>query len=487
MRRVGCAEGATDGDLFHVVAPGGRRCMSMPVSEPVSGTELSDLSVVHDAPPTLVVRPRNPVPTPAAPAPVAHPLTGKRALVVGINYAPEPTGIAPYTTGMANHLAQYADDVTVLTGVPHYPHWSLAPEDRRMFRSRSSPGAGHPTIRRLRHYVPAKQTALTRGWYEASFCLNALSWRPTHRPDVVIAVTPSLGGAVAGAQLASRYGARLIVVVQDLMAKAASQSGISGGGRAANATASIERYALTRADRVAVVSEAFREQVHEYGVRSSRITVLPNWTHISPSPIDQRTARQQLGWPLDEFTVVHTGNIGLKQDLGNMVEAARLCRDVAGLRFVIVGEGNQRSAVEALGADLPNLTFVPPLSSDLYPASLAAADVLVVNERPGVGDMSLPSKLTSYLSAGRPVLAAVHSEGATARELRRTGGAARVVTPGDAGAFASAVTDFRRDEVLRLNMGAAGAAFAREHLSLHAAKTRLDELISVCLTEGVPV
>ena len=72
--------------------------------------------------------------TPAA-RPAPHPLAGKHALLVGINYAPEPTGIAPYTTGMAEHLAQHAGSVTVLTGIPHYPNWTVNPSNKWTFRS----------------------------------------------------------------------------------------------------------------------------------------------------------------------------------------------------------------------------------------------------------------------------------------------------------------------------------------------------------------
>ena len=60
-----------------------------------------------------------------------YPLAGKKVLLVGINYAPEPTGIAPYTTGLAKALARYADEVRVLTGRPHYPHWTVPALYRR--------------------------------------------------------------------------------------------------------------------------------------------------------------------------------------------------------------------------------------------------------------------------------------------------------------------------------------------------------------------
>ena len=46
-------------------------------------------------------------------------------LLVSINYSPEETGIGPYSTGLAEHLAGAGHDVTVVTGMPHYPAWEV--------------------------------------------------------------------------------------------------------------------------------------------------------------------------------------------------------------------------------------------------------------------------------------------------------------------------------------------------------------------------
>jgi glycosyltransferase involved in cell wall biosynthesis len=248
------------------------------------------------------------------------------------------------------------------------------------------------------------------------------------------------------------------------------------------ATAAVERYALRRADLVAVVSDAFREQVRAYGVPDERIRVLPNWTHIHASGLSPADARDALGWPRGPFTVVHTGNIGLKQDLGNLVEAARICAEQnSGVRFVIVGDGSQRAAIQAQARGLAGLEFVDPLDGVKYPQSLAAADLLVVNERPGVGDMSLPSKLTSYLTAGRAVIAAVGPDGATATELRRTGGAAHLVAPGDPAALAEGILGLRVRPGQCREMGLLGRVYAEANLGREAAASRLDALIEECL------
>jgi colanic acid biosynthesis glycosyl transferase WcaI len=416
--------------------------------------------------------------------PSVPPLADKHLLLVGINYAPESTGTAPYTTGMSEHLARHARSVTVLTGMPHYPNWKTHPEHRWVFRSTeevSLPDGSGLTLKRTRHYVPSRQSALTRAGFEASFLASAVTTRLRFAPDLVIAVTPGLSGAVAGARLARRNNSKLMVVVQELTARAASQTGIPGGDYAVRTAESIERWAVKQADLVAVVSDAFRPQLHEYDVPAERIASLPNWTHISPSHLGRTDSRSDLGWPLTPFTVVHTGNIGLKQDLVNVVEAARLLRTDREVRFVIVGDGSQRSIVEAAAKGLDNLSFLDPLDPLRYPTALAAADVLIVNERPGVGDMSLPSKLTSYLSAERPILAAVAENGATAQELRRTRGGALVVPPGDPTAIARAVLQLRSDPVMCAEMARAGKSYAETMLDKNVALERLSALVTNCL------
>jgi colanic acid biosynthesis glycosyl transferase WcaI len=407
-------------------------------------------------------------------------LRGKHVVVMGINYAPEPTGIAPYTTGLARHLATEAASVSVLTGVPHYPGWRVEDYYRRglRYRERGVPQL-EPDVVRLRHHVPRRQTALTRAGYELSFLANALTTPAPHRPDLVVAVTPSLGGAVAGARLARRHHATLVVVVQDLMARAAGQSGISGGRAVAGITAAMERYALRRADQVAIVSESFRVALHGYGVPDERIHLMANWTHIAAAGADRQTARRALGWPRDAFIVAHTGNMGLKQDLGNVVQAARLLTDEA--YVMLVGDGSQRQALADQASPVGNLRLVEPLDDAQYPLALSAADLLLVNERPSVGDMSLPSKLTSYFCAGRPVLAAVAPGGATAAELGRADGAGLVVRPGDPGMLADAIRQLRADTDLRAAMGRAAVRYAAT-LGRPAAMARLDAILAGALS-----
>ena len=410
-------------------------------------------------------------------------LTGQRILVVGINYAPEHTGIAPYTSQACEDLKRRGAEVLVLAGVPHYPQWSVKAPYRRRLRVDELRREGVP-VRRLRHTVPSTQSAIKRAIYEATFGAHVLAQRLPWKPDVVLAVVPSLFGAMAAAQIAQRTGARLAVWVQDLMGLAAAQSGIAGGGKVAKLTGQIEAHLLRRADVVLVLNESFRRHASDCGVGADQLVLRPNWAHLEPARGERIDTRRRLGWD-DKFVVLHSGNMGLKQDLENVVNAARQATtDAPHIRFVLMGDGSQRKALSRLAADVPSLQFLPPASEEDFPDFLAAADVLLVNERGSAVNMSLPSKLTSYFRAGLPVLAAVPAGGGTANEIASSQ-AGLVVQPDDSLALINGVATLADDEELRRSLGRAGQSYVRQMLESAPALAELATAVAG-RSDGVP-
>ncbi|MFD7609932.1 glycosyltransferase [Streptomyces sp. NPDC059828] len=393
--------------------------------------------------------------------------------MVSTNYAPEHTGIGPYATGIAEHWASRGHDTHVLAGLPHYPSWRLDPAYRKVWRTTERRAS--VTVHRRRHSVPPRQSALRRGLFEGSILAHGLVAPPrTGRLDAVLAQLPSLAGGVLGARIAARHRAPYVPVVQDLMGAAAAQSGIKGGGgRAAELAERAESWVLRRATLVGVIHETFVERVRAMGVDPGRIRLVPNWSHIQAPSGPRARTRERLGWGPERTVVLHSGNMGLKQGLEVLVEAAR--RDPA-TRIVLMGDGNQREHLARMAGGLPNLEFLPPVPDADFPDVLAAADVLTVTQRASVLDMSVPSKLTSYFAAGRPVVASVAAEGGTAREVLRSG-AGMLVEPEDPDQFLSAVRRLARDPGMADELGAAGPRHVAAHLSREAGLARIDALI----------
>jgi glycosyltransferase involved in cell wall biosynthesis len=277
------------------------------------------------------------------------------------------------------------------------------------------------------------------------------------------------------ARIASRrFGAPYGIVFQDLMGLAASESGVRGGERVERVVRGTEGWLARDAGAVGVIAEGFRPYLEACGVAADRIRRLRNWNQIPAASEERSETRARLGWPDDTFVCLHAGNMGHKQGLDSILEAARIAQasDPA-VRFVFAGDGNQRRKLEtaATSLGLTNVEFIPPLDRQAYANALAAADVLLLNQRAGMKNMAFPSKITSYVFSGAPIIAAVAEDSDAATELLPAR-AALVVEPGNPGALLTAVRRTREDAALSASLAAAACEYGRQHLTAEAALDR---------------
>ena len=412
-----------------------------------------------------------------------RPTSAKRVLIIGINYRPELTGIGPYTAGLAEYLITRGDEVTVMTGLPHYPEWRIAKGTlRNLIHTERINGV---SVIRAAHYVPDRQDAARRAAYEGSFGLTGLlAGTRLSRPDAILGIVPSLSGGLLARILSRRHRTSYGLLFQDLMGPAASQSGIAGGGRVASAAARTEAWASADACAVGVVSTSFEPYLRSIGVSADRIRHVPNWTTLKKPAMAVEQTRIYFGWSEEDQVVLHAGNIGLKQGLEQVVRAARLSAERgARVRFVFSGGGNQASAIQYAARGMSNVSFLGLQPDGIHASLLAAADVLLLSERPAQIDMSLPSKLTSYFAARRPIVAAVPEGGASAAEVERSG-AGLVVPAGDVEALLGALAHLRADLSLAQSLAAAGRAYAERHTSSNVSLARgaalVDAIVGRC-------
>ena len=392
--------------------------------------------------------------------------------IVGINYAPEPTGIAVYTTGLAEALAAERD-IAVVTGVPHYPQWRVYDGYNR-FRSRVDRNGVR--VNRVRHRVPSQPRILNRVLMELQFGFRAVfsSW---NRADVVLLVSPALLSSGIGALRAKLTATPTCIWVQDIYSLGVTETGTAGviAGRAIRAA---ERRILGSGAAVVVIHERFKRYlVEELGLDADRVHVVRNWAHVSAAPVEMRDeVRASMGWAPDDVVVLHAGNMGAKQGLENVVAASRLADERGSrVRFVLMGDGNQRASLEGLGGN-DRLQIIDPVDDDLFMPVLDAADVLLVNERPGLTEMCVPSKLTSYYSTGRPVLAATDAASVTAEELQLSGGGVRV-DAANPSALLSAAEELHRDPAIAEQLGRSGKLFRADHLTQQSAVAAFERII----------
>lgn len=398
----------------------------------------------------------------------------QRLSILTLHFPPEPTGNAPYAGALSRGLAQEGVAVRALTAHPHYPAWRIQYGYGQWSRREVIDGVH---LHRLRHYVPRTPSGVRRLLAELSFGARLVTTR-WGAPDAVLALSPALFASCLALARKRLFHRRtpLVLWVQDLYSVGMAETG--QGGLASRVIRAAEGWLFRNADRVVVIHDRFARRVQaDFGVRPERISVIRNWTHLTEAPrVDRAAARADFGWG-DETVVLHAGNMGQKQGLANVVEAARIA-DARGsaVRFVLLGDGNDRANLEALAQGIRSIDFVPPIDDDRFVAALQAADVLLVNEKAGVSEMAVPSKLTSYFAAARPVLAATDPDGITAEELR-SADAGVVVPAGDPEALLDASLELASDTARADALGANGLAYRRRVLDEAHAVRAFHELL----------
>jgi colanic acid biosynthesis glycosyl transferase WcaI len=403
-----------------------------------------------------------------------------RILIAGVNYAPEATGIGPYTAGLAEHLAEEGHDVLVSTTFPHYPQWKW---QTPVAGWRCTERLNGVEVRRTRVILPRRRRrASSRIAYDTSFAGAALvNCAAMRRLDVVLCVTPPIQTAFAGALLARRWRVPLILLVKDLPLELALAVGMMRPGRGYRLAEWLERRAYSLADLIVVINQRFERSLSAQHVPPAKVVVIPDWVDVERIQLQppEPCMRELLGSANGEFIVLHSGSMGEKQGLGVAVEAAGIAGSCAPIRLALVGDGPQKAGLERMvrELDIRNVRLLPLQTDSAFPRLLAAADALLLNQRADVLDSVAPSKLLAYMAAGRPVLAAANPESVAAR-LVTEAECGVVVRPEDPEALAEAMRALSLDAERRRTLGLAGRRFVEQHFERRAVLSQWDSLLA---------
>ena len=364
-----------------------------------------------------------------------------KVILWGINYAPESIGIAPFNRELCEYLAGRGHDVTAVTSFAYYPRWRKEPADRGQWHRAET--AGGVKLHRCWCYVPAKVTTLRRIAHELSFGLvSMLHLLARPRADVYLVVSPPLGLGFFAWVTTRLKRSRFVFHVQDLQPDAAVGLGMLRSGWLVRALYGLERLAYGKADKVSGISDGMMTAFHAKGVPPAKRALLPNWLRTAADAPragnDRPAARRFFGIVDGTLLAFYAGNLGRKQSLEILIEAAALLQNLpaaeaAKVRVIIAGDGAARPGLEQCLREHPGagVQLLPLLSERDYARLLGAADVALITQAAGTGRFFFPSKLLSVLAAGLPVVAVADDDSELSGAVR-AGGFGRTVRPGDA-------------------------------------------------------
>lgn len=399
-----------------------------------------------------------------------------RVMIVCINYAPEIISTGLYTTGLAEYLAREGFETHVVTALPYYPAWRTFEGWRRpWWKSRVSEDGARITHCPI--YVPAKPSGIKRILHYISFALSALPilWGKAlrRRPDIVVAIAPSLINAPGVLSAAKIAGGVSWLHIQDYEVEAAFATGLlTEDSRIGRMAKTFEQWVLGRFDKISSISAPMLDKLREKGVQEERIVEFRNWanlTRVKPMPVGSSPLKAALGITT-EYVALYSGNLANKQGLEILPEIARKLSHRDDLTIAVCGDGPMREPLEKMSADLPMIRFFPLQPMERLSDLLGIADVHLLPQIAGAADLVLPSKLTNMLASGRPTIATTEADTALGQEVENCG---VVVPPGDAVRLANALESLIAAPQKRAEMGAAARQRAIERWDMDAILYRL--------------
>ena len=405
-----------------------------------------------------------------------------RILIYSLNFHPELTGTGKFTGEMAQWLASMGHSVRVVTAPPYYPAWSVFPGFQNRWSVAMKTGV---RVYRCPLYVPAFDTGMRRILHLVSFALSSLPvmlrqliWRA----DIVWLVEPTLAGAPTAWFTARLSGAKAWLHIQDFEVDMAFKMSLLRWSWLRSLVFGFESFVMRRFDRVSTISPSMRSRLIKKGVADDRVCDFPNWADLEAIyPLTRSNSlRKMLGIAEDERVALYSGNMGHKQGLELLIEAAkRLEVSAPRVRFVLCGEGVVKSDLQRAAAGLINILWLPLQPIEQLNELLNLADFHLLPQRSDAGDLVMPSKLTNMLASGRPVIATAVEGSELFRVVQ---GCGLITPPGDVDKLVTAIQQLAEDVELRANLGQAARNYAEKYLAKDAILQRFEaDLEQLCL------
>lgn len=421
-------------------------------------------------------------------------------LIYSYNYQPEPIGIAPLLTELAEGLVKRGHEVRVVTGMPNYPQRQIYEQYRgKLYLTEVINGV---TVQRSYLWIRPQPNLIDRLLLELSFVLTSLgnALRGKH-PDVILLTSPPLPVVVPAAFLGWICRCPVILNLQDILPDAAVHIGLLKNPQLIRIFEYLEKFAYRVATKITVIADAFVDNLLSKGVPEHKIELIPNWVDVNfihPMPKDNDTFSQLIQEIITkepanneeiicqkeqlnkrEFFVLYSGNIACTQGIETLIYAAVRLRHIPEIAIVIFGEEKALHNLQILckTCKADNVILLKLQPRERLPKMLAAADVGVVIQKQNVISFNMPSKIQVLLASGRAIIGSIPPNGPAARAIQNSGGGI-VIPPEDPGALASAILELYENPDRVKELGENSRKYAIKHYAFEQALDQYEKLFA---------
>ncbi len=370
-----------------------------------------------------------------------------RIVLIVVYYPPSPTSAAQMMRRLALEYVRQGHSVTVVTTDESLAQSRTVSEeeDVRVIRVNAGKVKNAPKVLRLWREMRLGN----RIWSEARDIFEDLP------ADLIVYYSPTIFLGKLVSRLKRMWKCPAYLVLRDIFPRWAVEAGILKGNSLLYRylrRRELEEYAP--ADHIGVEAKSdlhyFSGELTQIGGRAE---FLPNWIDRAVEPANPSAWRTRLKLE-GKVVFFYGGNLGVVQDMDNILRLATSLRDREDVFFLVMGSGSEAPRLEREIERLKprNLLLLPPMAEKDYLECLCAWDVGLVSLDRRLRSHNFPGKILGYLACGKPVLASINA-GNDSIEILKGAGAGLVCINGEDESLRDAALSLASDPQLRKRLG----------------------------------
>lgn len=397
------------------------------------------------------------------------------------NFAPEGNAPASRTFEHTREWVVQGHKVTVITSAPNFPEGRVynGYQNRWIFREKML----GVNVWRVKTYIAKNEGFFRRIMDYLSFMITSFMFGLfVKKVDLIVGTSPQFFTAIAAWALAKIKKKPFVFEVRDIWPSSITAVGAMKKGLLISMLENIEMFLYGQADLIIVVTNSFRAELVERGVKSSKIKVILNGVDLDfYRPIGIKDPEFTKKYQLHSKIVVgYIGTLGLAHNLKNILRAAEILKNDRSIQFIIAGAGAEKDEIGRIikEQDLKNVTIIPRQSKKDMPRLWSICDICLVSLKNSAQFKGvLPSKIFEAMGMGLPLIMSVPKGEAT--QLVLSARAGMLVDPDNHIELAETVSFLANNSEVRLELAKNSLNSSIFYGRSSAAKDLLRELVSL--------
>lgn len=327
------------------------------------------------------------------------------------NFPPEVNAPATRTYEHCLEWIKSGHKVTVITCAPNFPQGKVYEGYKNKLYFKEN--IDNISVIRVWSYIAENKGVIKRVLDWLSFAVMSMFFGVFQKHDLIIATSPQFFTTWSAWVISKIRRKPWVFEVRDLYPESIKTVGAIKNEIIINILEKIEIGLYKNANKVIVVTDAFKKNLISRGIKESHVDVITNGSNLELFYPRKKNEKLLEHFNLEgKFIVGYIGTHGMAHGLDFILNSIEKVKD-KNMHFLFIGDGSEKVELLKLAKkiNLKNITFLDPISKELVPEYLSIVDVSLVPLLKAENyKQVIPSKIFESSAMHKPILLGVEGQ-----------------------------------------------------------------------------